>query len=275
MSIDVVSLPVDEVSLKLLEPSSTPLRRSVGNIQELSRSIEQHGLLQPLLVRAKGKKFEVIAGNRRLEACRRLRWRKAPCHVVELSDKEAFEVSLEENLERDNLDPIEEGEAFQNYVRKAGWGGVTELSRAIGRSPAYISKRIGLLSLPLAVLEESFRRRNGVSAAEEILSLAPKEQVAVAKAMASGEMTVKEVRNLVKSVKESNYWENQDAKARFVGRIIDQVISAQRLALARMDLAIERLDNQWVEKEILMQYRLAVHGQIDSLIRLRKKLRPV
>jgi ParB family chromosome partitioning protein len=275
LSVDVVSLPVDELNLRLLEPSSDPIRKGVGDIEELARSISQFGLLQPLIVRARGPRFEVVAGNRRLAAIRKLKWRKAPCHILELSDKEAFEISLEENLERNNLDPIEEAEAFRKYVETSGWGGISELSQKIGRSTSFVSKRIRLLTLPPPIVAEFLRRRKSLSAAEELLSLEPDEQLTIAKMMSSKELSVREVRRMVKSVKEADPWKSQEVKERLVGRTIDQVISAQRLTLARMDLAIERLDKQWVEKEILMQYRLAVHNQIDSLMRLRKKLRPL
>ena len=93
-------------------------------------------------------KFEVVAGNRRLEACKRLHWLKVPCLVRELSDKEAYEIGLIENIERETLTPIEEAKAFQMYVKEKGWGGVKALAEKIGRSEEYVSHKIALLSLP-------------------------------------------------------------------------------------------------------------------------------
>ena len=78
---------------------------------------------------------------------------KIPCLIREFSDKEAFEIGLVENIERRTLTPIEEAVAFQKYVQKTGWGGVTELARAIGRSKEFVSHRMSLLKLPRDVLE--------------------------------------------------------------------------------------------------------------------------
>ncbi len=135
------------------------------------------GLLQPIIVRPLDNFFDLVAGHRRLEACKKLRWRKIPCHVVELSDKAAFEVALTENLDRKTLDPLEEGRAFQKYVTMSGWGGLTELSKRIGLSPSYISKRIALLSLPEEVIDQILRNRKVPSLAEELLTLDTDSQV--------------------------------------------------------------------------------------------------
>ena len=74
-------------------------------------------------------------------ACEILRWRKIPCHIVELDDKRAFEYSLVENIQRQTLSVIEEAEAFKVYVADFGWGGVSELARKIGKSPSLYHKK--------------------------------------------------------------------------------------------------------------------------------------
>ena len=84
---------------------SKNIRHQFPNIDELVKSIEQKGLLQPILVRTLDGYFEVVAGNRRYCACKSLGWKKIPCHIIELADKEAFEVSLIENIEK-NFKPF-------------------------------------------------------------------------------------------------------------------------------------------------------------------------
>src|SRR5208283_5157532 len=98
-------------------------RKTLSNLGSLIESIKENGLLQPIIVRLSGNKFEVVAGNRRLEACKRLHWLKIPGLVRELSDKEAYEIGLIENIERETLTPVEEAKAFQLYVKAKGWGG--------------------------------------------------------------------------------------------------------------------------------------------------------
>ena len=122
-------LPVAKIS----HPHSQ-LRKSLDNVSELASSIKQYGLLQPIVVRPKNHAYEVVAGNRRLAAAVMLKLRKINCHLVELSDKEAYEVALVENVQHKSMNPIEEATAFAHYVNSFGWGGVTELANRIGRS---------------------------------------------------------------------------------------------------------------------------------------------
>ena len=91
--------------------------------------------------------------------------------IKELSDKEAYEVSLVENVQRETLDPIEEAMAFENYVKKFGYGSTTRLSKQIGKSEEYVSHRILLLSLPNDVLKNVSSRQLSPTVAEELIWL--------------------------------------------------------------------------------------------------------
>ncbi len=81
-------------------------RSGLSDAYDLANSINQKGLLQPIVVRPKEEYFEIIAGNRRVHACKLLGWKKIPCHIVELNDREAFEASLIENIQRQTLNPL-------------------------------------------------------------------------------------------------------------------------------------------------------------------------
>ena len=288
MSIGLVSLPVDDVRLRLIHQSLNPLRESLGDVEALKASINRVGLLQPIIIRSKQDHFEVVAGNRRFEACKKLHWRTIPCHIVELTDQEAFEMALTENLERRTLGPLEEARAFRLYANQKGWGGISELSRKIGRSPAYVSKKIRLLALPDSISDQIFRNRKSSSLAEELLSLEPSEQFQISHQLEKSKMSSMEVRYLVKDIKHSRLkidersaileqLDNPNAvvkndRERMMIKCVDQVISAVRFTLYRLDGVIEKLDKEWVEKEILMQYRFTLHNQIDSLLHLKKRL---
>ena len=120
---------IEEVDVhKIRQPDITFYGDARIETSELVNSIRQNGLLHPIVVRTKGSFFEIIAGCRRYNACRTLGFRKIICHVVEMDDKSAFEVSLTENIQRRSLDPIEEAKAFRTYVDELGWGGLTEPS---------------------------------------------------------------------------------------------------------------------------------------------------
>lgn len=120
---------IQDVSIFHIKTSSFCRSAIDDDIVDLSNSIKQKGLLQPIVVRVKGQYFEIVSGNRRYNACKYLAWRKIPCYVVELDDKNAFEVSLVENIQRKTLNPIDETCAFKKYMSDFGWGGITDLSQ--------------------------------------------------------------------------------------------------------------------------------------------------
>jgi ParB family chromosome partitioning protein len=145
---------IDDIPISKLRVSKRQLRSSVQNLDELIDSVRQRGLLQPIVVRgSEDDYYDIIAGNRRYEACKRLSWRKITCHIVELNDKECFELSLIENIQRETLNPIDEARAFKIYISDFGWGGASELARKIGKSPSFVTKRIALLDLPEDVIQ--------------------------------------------------------------------------------------------------------------------------
>lgn len=126
---------------------------------------------QPILVRTIDGYFEVVAGNRRYCACKALGWKKIACQIIELDDKEAFEVSLIENTQRKTISPLDEATAFRAYVSDFGWWEVSDLASRIGKSLSHMTKRIKLLNLPSDVLESIMNRRIDTSIAEELFSI--------------------------------------------------------------------------------------------------------
>lgn len=226
--------------------------------------------------------FEVIAGNRRLEACRRLGWKKIPCHVVELSDKEAFEVSLIENLQRKTLNPIEEAEAFRKYVTEYGWGGVSELAGRIGKSQEYVSKRMRLLNLPKDIRDQMVVNKIAPSVAEELLSVDDEElQLELGCIASSGRLTMKEVRSLAKALKRDDSVDDgsrytysffsRDQSRDQADKNLRKVITILRTALLRLDEIVDSVDEDWFLQQFLLEYRLALHNQISLFIKTRRR----
>ena len=164
------------------------------SIDELSRSIKKHGLLQPIIVRPINRGFEIVAGHRRFQACKLLRWKTIPAMVKDVSDKDAFEIQLVENIQRKTLDPIEEAHAFKLYVRDYGWGGVTYLAETIMKSEQYVSSRIQLLKLPQNVIDKVKSGELKVSHAFELLSLEGKGLENMSDDIINKNMSVKDIR---------------------------------------------------------------------------------
>ena len=164
---------IEDINISKIQDTKN-VRNKIENIEELSISIRQKGLLQPILVRTVEGYFEIVAGNRRFQACKTLGWKKIACHVLELDNKQAFEVSLVENMQRKTLSALDEASAFKAYVSDYGWGGVSELASRIGKSVSYITKRIKLLKLPNDVLETITSHTLDTSVAEELFSIKDK-----------------------------------------------------------------------------------------------------
>jgi ParB family chromosome partitioning protein len=278
--LDSISV-LDEIDINQIHPSRFNVRRNLGNLGELIASIAQKGLLQPIIVRPHKGMFEVIAGNRRLEACRKLRLRKIKCMVMDVSDKEAYEIALIENIQRESLDPVEEAMAYKKYVDEYGWGSITELSRKIGRSEEYISHRILLLNLPPTVLEMISWRQLKPAIAQELIWLKDsKKQEELAKIAAYERLTTREVRKLVKKSKEvsiethslRNFVHSDDAIRKKV-KLLDKAILFFKMALVRLDSLIEEAEAFPELREELLGRRLLIHESIDQLMKVRKRIR--
>jgi ParB family transcriptional regulator, chromosome partitioning protein len=117
------------------------------NIEELAQSIKEKGIIQPLLVRRKGDYFELIAGERRLRACNTLGINEIPIIIKDVQDQDSLELALIENIQRQELNPIEEAHAYQYLIDKFG---VTQekISDGLGKSRTAITNTLRLLKLP-------------------------------------------------------------------------------------------------------------------------------
>lgn len=116
-------------------------------LDELVESVRQHGVLQPLLVRAVEVGYQLIAGERRLLAARKVGIARIPCRVIELDDKSVCEVAIIENVQRADLNDLEKAQAFQEYLDKFG-GTIEELAKKLGKDRSTISNCLRLLELP-------------------------------------------------------------------------------------------------------------------------------
>jgi len=154
---------VEDIDISEIHECHNILHTNEANLEELCSSIQQKGLLQAILVRTLDDHYEIVAGNRRFRACKLLGWKKIACHVLELDDKNAFEISLVENIHRRTLSPIEEANAFKVYLSDFGWGGISDLAAKINKSKSYVTKRIKLLHLPSDVIHSIITRKIAVS----------------------------------------------------------------------------------------------------------------
>jgi ParB family transcriptional regulator, chromosome partitioning protein len=272
---------IEDVDIyKIRQPPEYYRSTPISNLSELTNSIKQKGLLQPVIVRTgRNRYFEMVAGNRRLQACKSLGWRKIICHIVELDDKQAFEISLIENIHRRSLTPIEEARAFKSYVKELGWGGISDLAAKIGKSVSYVDKRLKLLELPPEVIEGISNSLISPSVAEELSVIDDANtQKELARIALKGKISSRQTRKLVKEFKDSSIFDENspihsvaDMYQR-TQRSFDKSITALKIAMNKLAAIIEQAEGDWIAHEILMQHKTMLNAQIDLLIKEKKKL---
>jgi ParB family chromosome partitioning protein len=132
-----------------IKPNSQQPRKSFpeDKIEELARSIETHGIIQPIMVRPAGEGYEIVAGERRWRAARKASLKQVPCIVRELTEEQNMLVSIIENMQREDLNPMEEAEALHQMISKFGLT-QEEISKSVGKSRPYITNTLRLLKLP-------------------------------------------------------------------------------------------------------------------------------
>ncbi len=277
---DAVGGVVENLDLGEIQRTRYPLRVALGSLEELKASIIQRGLLHPVIVRPVADGYEIVAGNRRLEACRQLGMRRLPCHVLELNEREAFEVSLIENLQHETLDPIEEAQAFRSYIHRFGHGAASELAKKIGKSPTYVSRRISLLSPYGDEVGRLLRRRKiPVSVATELLSLDELTRNEVIRNANGERITRRQVRKIVKESRMvPEVFELPSARLReeavlySTDRAFDRCVVSLRVCMNRLDDVLEYLgEDNWLANQTISHYRGVLHAQIDGILKLKRR----
>lgn len=279
----VDSSVVEQIEMKMIRPSQFAIRnkyqKSDPDFDTLSTSIREHGLLQPILIRPLGTGFEIVAGHRRFQACRSLRWRFISAKIRELSDKQAYEIQLTENIQRKSMDPLEEAEAFRRYVVDFGWGGVSELARKIGKSEEYVSHHMQLLRLPDEIKEKIANNALNVSQAMEIAQIPQEKQSILVQHVMNDRLTVRQIRELKNVLKEDDFEAVVAPKAQKSPIIARKTYLTLKITLSRLDDIINEVhatvepDQRAEIINFLMGIRLKVHSMIDESIRFKNNVK--
>lgn len=209
-------LAQNELDLNEIVPNRDQPRKTFdeASIEELAQSIKQHGVLQPLLVRPiPSGGYQLVAGERRWRACRIAGLTKVPVVIKELTDTETMEIAIIENLQREDLNPIEEAEGLQALIDKCGYT-QEEVATSVGKSRPAIANSLRLLRLPPEVREMT---KNGEISAGHARALLAFDNDAMmleaAKNIVSNKMTVRDVERLAK-IKETTEPRRRRARRR-------------------------------------------------------------
>jgi ParB family chromosome partitioning protein len=166
-------------------------------MDELVRSVQSHGVLEPLLVRKVGDTFELVAGERRLRAAQRAGIKEVPVIIVDVDDKQALEIALIENLQREDLNPVDEARAYQMLVDEFGRTH-DEIAAGVSKDRSTITNLLRILRLPPDVLSLLMDESLSVGHARPLLTLeSAQAQLRWARQIVAGEWSVRETEHRI------------------------------------------------------------------------------
>jgi len=201
---ETADLPIREVELARVRPNPFQPRREFDDeaLGELEASIRENGLLQPIVLRPAGRGFELVAGERRFRALQRLRWETAPAIVRELGDEQMLLLALVENLQREELNAIEEAVAYQQLIDGFGLTQAQVASR-VGKNRSTVANSLRLLTLPGEVRDLLAADALTAGHARAVLSLeGEEERLRLAREIVSKGLSVRDAERRARALRQ-------------------------------------------------------------------------
>lgn len=196
---------VEHINIKSIKPNPYQPRKIFDQvaIEELSDSIKEHGILQPIIVRKIGMTHEIVVGERRFRAAKLAGLIEVPAVVRNLTDEETMELAILENLQREDLTPIEEAEAYHNLMENLDLT-QEQLAFRLGKSRSHIANHIRLLSLPDKIRATITDGKLSMGHGRTLLGLRKKEQIIpVANRVLKEGLNVRQLEKLVQNINEN------------------------------------------------------------------------
>jgi ParB family chromosome partitioning protein len=186
----------------MIDPNPRQARSELGNIDELMLSIKEKGVLEPILVRPKAGRYEIIAGERRYVASRRAGLKELPCIEMSVEDNEAMEIALVENLQRKDLDVFEEADGLKALADVYGYHH-GEIAKKIGKARSTITEIINISRIPKEIRD--YCAKNNIVSRSTLIEIAKQKNVENMKTLVSmikrRELTREDTRDLSKDLK--------------------------------------------------------------------------
>jgi ParB family transcriptional regulator, chromosome partitioning protein len=222
-------LPITKI---LPNPAQPRLSYDEESLTELADSIREHGVLQPILVRPSGSRFELIAGERRWRASGMCGRETIPAIVVDFDESTALEVSIIENLQREDVSPLEEAAMFRRMTETFGYS-VRQLAQKVGKDKGYVENRLRLSDAPPDVRELVSLRKDTISHAYELMKIGEeRKRRRLAKRILAGELTLAKLRLITSGGDEPADGEPtaEAARTRRRGKTVAGEVAAARAA---------------------------------------------
>ena len=197
---NILEIPIEDIIPNRFQPRLT---FNEEGLNELSESIKQHGIIQPLVVRKLGDKYEIIAGERRYKAATQAGLTKVPVIISDLDDNKSAEVALVENIQRRNLTSIEEAKSYKNLLDR-GYLTQEQLANKMGVSQSAIANKLRLLNLDSEVQDALLNEKISERHARALLSLNSEDQKKWLKKILSERLTVRQLDIELKKLKDKN-----------------------------------------------------------------------
>lgn len=191
------------IDINEIKPNPDQPRKhfDAARLEELANSIQENGVIQPLVVQKKENCYELVAGERRWRASRLAGLKKVPCLIREFDEKQNLIVAIIENMQREDLDPMEEANGIQQMIHKFGFT-QEQVSESLGKSRAYIANSVRLLKLPEEI--QKMIRSGKISAAHGRTLLGiqdPRKQLMLAERIEKEGLSVRTVEEIAKKLK--------------------------------------------------------------------------
>jgi ParB/RepB/Spo0J family partition protein len=194
-SVGVRIVPVDRIDSN---PQQPRLAFNQDTLDELAASIREHGVLQPILVRPAGvNRYQLVAGERRWRASKQAGLETIPALIEEIDDDTALEISIIENLQREDISPLDEAAMYDRMVREHGYS-IRKLADKLGKDKGYLENRLRLADAPPEIRELVSLRKDTLSHAYELMKVDdPKKRRRLADQVARGELTLIKLRDKI------------------------------------------------------------------------------
>lgn len=195
-----------KIAIDEIKPNENQPRKSFDEdkISELADSINEHGVIQPIVVRTSGDFYEIVAGERRWRAARKAGLEEIPCVVRELSDEENMLFAIIENMQREDLNPVEEAQGLEKMISSFGLT-QEEVSKSVGKSRPYITNSLRLLKLPEAIQEMMSEGKITAGHGRALINIDnEKKQIEIANLIVKEGLSVRQIEELAKSKKKES-----------------------------------------------------------------------
>lgn len=253
-------VPIERV---VPNPDQPRRRFDQDALSDLAASIREKGVIQPLIVRKKGDGFEIVAGERRWRAAQMAKLHEIPVLVRDFDDTEVLEIAIIENIQRADLNPVEEAAGYSQLMEKFGHT-QEKLAEVLGKSRSHIANSVRLLHLPQEV--RSYLSEGKLSAGHARALITADDPVALAKMVISKDLSVRETEKMAKVAMENIFADKTKPEPRKDSKDADtKALEADLAANLGMKVAIEHKPG--TESGILT-VRYADLDQLDSLCRL-------